>query len=178
LYREDSAAYNQAIMDFGATLCTPAKPQCLSCPLQQGCYAHRNEVMNDFPVRTKKITVKNRYFGYVFLEYNDEIWLHKRGAGDIWENLFEPYLVEHTGPISSELINNALTKHDYKGENIECIGSEKQRLTHQLIHFYFFRVCVTEKLMIEHGNWLSRSELEKLAFPKTVVSFFRKFLYF
>ena len=140
LYEEDSAAYNQAIMDLGATVCTPAKPTCNSCPLQTGCYAYRNDVINDLPVRTKKIVVKNRYFGYVVLECNDEIWLRKREAGDIWENLFEPYLLEHTEPISTDWIKNALTQTEYKESTIEYIGSEKQRLTHQLIHFYFFRI--------------------------------------
>jgi A/G-specific adenine glycosylase len=32
--------FNQALMDFGATLCTARKPQCLLCPMQAACKAY------------------------------------------------------------------------------------------------------------------------------------------
>ncbi len=173
LHQEDSAAYNQAIMDFGATVCIPAKPGCSSCPLQEGCYAFRNNVTNSFPVRSKKLTIKTRHFGYVILECNGEIWLHKREAGDIWENLHEPYLIEHTGPVDAEFVKNELAQYQYAlNGHIQHISTEKQRLTHQHIHFYFFHVRLTQKLPIAHGNWLSKKQLGKLAFPKSLFKVF------
>ena len=32
--------FNQALMDFGATLCTARKPKCLLCPMRDGCAAY------------------------------------------------------------------------------------------------------------------------------------------
>jgi A/G-specific adenine glycosylase len=180
LYTHDSAAYNQAIMDLGATICTPARPNCTSCPHQMSCYAHIKNVTDSFPVRTKKLTIRNRYFGYVVLQHENQIWLRKRAGGDIWENLFEPYLIEYDKPIAAEDLPSLLTQqlHIANTTAIEYLHSEKQRLTHQLIHFSFFRVLLEEKLTLNDGNWVDKSIIEKIPFPKTVISFFRKNLYF
>jgi A/G-specific adenine glycosylase len=43
--------FNQALMDLGATICTPRKPQCERCPLKASCLAYREGQQNDLPVR-------------------------------------------------------------------------------------------------------------------------------
>lgn len=179
LYVKDSAAHNQAMMDLGATVCMPARPNCSICPLQTGCYAAIHDVVGTFPVRTKKIHVRNRHFTYIILECDNHIWLRKRGEGDIWENLYEPYLIEHGEP-ATMVTENACKIFNITSSDatIEFLSNVKQRLTHQLIFFSFYRLVLNEKLPIDGGNWVSTSQLEKLAFPKTVVSFFRKNLYF
>ena len=54
--------YNQAIMDFGATVCTPVSPQCLLCPLADRCQAHLHGRVENFPVKQQKTKVASRYF--------------------------------------------------------------------------------------------------------------------
>ena len=178
----NSAAYNQAIMDLGATVCTPRNPTCDSCPLQQKCVALRQHLIDILPVKSKKLVVKNRYFNYFVLLWNDEIWIQKRTGRDIWENLYEPFLIETTdekqpGEITEDEVFLRLNIID---DNIEFTGSSVQRLTHQLIHakFYTLRVSVKPLLKNENGIWLNIKELKKIAFPKTVVSFLEKNLYF
>jgi len=41
--------YTQAIMDFGATLCTRSKPDCNTCPLQNNCQAFAKDRVNELP---------------------------------------------------------------------------------------------------------------------------------
>ena len=55
------AAYNQAIMDFGAIQCTPSSPNCLSCPLQESCSAFRSNLVSDLPVKQKTLKVRERH---------------------------------------------------------------------------------------------------------------------
>src|SRR5690606_31271861 len=43
--KEDPSSFNQAIMDFGATICTPKSPACLICPVQEHCRADRKSVV-------------------------------------------------------------------------------------------------------------------------------------
>ena len=43
--------YNQAIMDFGATQCTPGQPDCSQCPLTELCLAFKNNCVDTLPVR-------------------------------------------------------------------------------------------------------------------------------
>ncbi len=46
--------YAQAMMDLGATLCTPRKPTCSLCPLTAGCAARRAGTPEDYPVKRAK----------------------------------------------------------------------------------------------------------------------------
>jgi A/G-specific adenine glycosylase len=60
------ADYNQAIMDFGAILCTPSSPQCPTCPLQETCVAFREGRVGELPVKEKKLVVKTRHLVYIY----------------------------------------------------------------------------------------------------------------
>lgn len=86
--------YNQAIMDFGATCCTPQTPQCLRCPMKNFCVAFAKGQQEKLPVKTQKTKISSRYFHYIYVMQGKSTWLHKRGAGDVWQNLYEPPLVE------------------------------------------------------------------------------------
>lgn len=94
LDKKRSGDYNQAIMDFGATVCTPAAPQCLVCPLAAVCRALADGRVEQLPVKAQKTKISNRYFHYIYVKQGENTWLHKRGAGDVWQNLYEPPLVE------------------------------------------------------------------------------------
>lgn len=177
----DSAGYNQAIMDLGATVCTPALPKCSKCPLQAKCTAFRQGTVQLLPVRSKKQAVRNRYFHYLLLVDGDAVWIRKRDGKDIWQNLHEPYLVEYDAPLDTK----ALAGHSSFGSlgvKTEPVyeGMLKQKLTHQLIETRFFTVQLktTANRHLEGGNWVKFSDLKKLAFPKTIVSFLEKKLYF
>lgn len=51
LDRERPAAFNQAVMELGATVCLPKNPQCLLCPIAAKCAARRAGTQNQFPVK-------------------------------------------------------------------------------------------------------------------------------
>lgn len=183
LDKNNSAAYNQAIMDLGATVCTPASPKCNECPLQKNCFAAAHNATALFPVRSKKITVKQRHFNYVAILHNNHIWVKKRNEGDIWSHLYELLLLESESPLTSTDLKKQLTQLGISGKNMveEKEFNSQQRLTHQLIHAYFYSVNVSDTASLSlpaDGIWVSINELKKLAFPKTLVSFFRKKLYF
>lgn len=46
--------FNEALMDFGATLCMPKSPKCTACPLQQDCLAFAEDKVSELPVRNAK----------------------------------------------------------------------------------------------------------------------------
>jgi A/G-specific adenine glycosylase len=179
---KNSAAYNQAIMDLGATICTPANPQCEDCPLQQKCVAYHRQLIDILPVRSKKQTISKRYFHYLLIKWEEKLWIRKRTGKDIWENLHEPYLVETGEPMTEkEIIKTRLFKKiNINHSHIKYDGRSSQRLTHQLIEARFFSITPDKKPDIKDlsGNWVSFSELNKTAFPKTVLSFLEKNLYF
>ncbi|WP_428056234.1 A/G-specific adenine glycosylase [Candidatus Avelusimicrobium fimicolum] len=117
--------YNQAIMDFGATVCTPVSPQCLLCPLADRCQAHLHGRVENFPVKQQKTKVSSRYFHYIYIEQGEDTWLHRRGAGDIWQNLYEPPLLE-TSTEADELPKVAwLKKPELLAEPVKHVLSHR-----------------------------------------------------
>ena len=87
-------AFNQAMMDFGATWCKPRQPRCAECPLASRCVALATGQVADLPVKSKKMERKERYFAYLVLRWQGDTWLRKRTAKDIWQNLFEFPMLE------------------------------------------------------------------------------------
>ncbi len=87
LNKNGSAAYNQAIMDLGATVCTPRNPTCSACPLHKKCIAYEQGLTGLLPIKSKKTAVKTRYFNYLLLQWKDMLWIHKRTGNDICQSL-------------------------------------------------------------------------------------------
>ena len=89
-----ASAFNQAMMDFGATWCTPRSPRCIDCPVADTCDALHTGRINQLPVKEKKLKVKERHFAYIYIRYKGKTALRRRPAGDIWQGLWEPLFVE------------------------------------------------------------------------------------
>lgn len=85
------AAYNQAMMDFGAIQCTPQSPKCLLCPLAETCEAMRTNRVAELPVKQKTLKVKTRHLSYIYIRCKGMTAIRRRGEGDIWQGLWEPF---------------------------------------------------------------------------------------
>ncbi|MDQ6813597.1 MAG: A/G-specific adenine glycosylase, partial [Bacteroidota bacterium] len=73
LYKKDSAAFNQAIMDFGATICKPQIAECQACILQSECVAYNHGLVNKLPVKEKRLIKRKRFFTYFIFIVNDGV---------------------------------------------------------------------------------------------------------
>ncbi len=103
------AIFNQAIMEFGALHCTPQSPNCDNCPIKRSCVAFSEESQNLYPVKTKKTVVRKRYFYYLVFEHKGKLLLKQRGPKDIWQGLFDFYLIESKRTISLENLKQSNT---------------------------------------------------------------------
>jgi A/G-specific adenine glycosylase len=89
LNTEDPGTYNQALMEFGALVCTPKKPQCDICIFNDTCYALQKKAIDKLPVKVKKLKVKKRYFNYLVVDNKGASTMVKqRRQKDIWMNLY------------------------------------------------------------------------------------------
>ena len=89
-----AAEFNQAIMEFGALQCTPAKPDCLFCPMQSQCWAFQHGQVALLPVKSKAKASRTRYFHYFVLRHGEQLYLKERASGDIWQGLYDFALAE------------------------------------------------------------------------------------
>jgi A/G-specific adenine glycosylase len=175
LDKSDPAGFNQAIMDFGATICKPLSPLCIGCPLLDTCVAHQKGLVNSLPVKNKKPEKKQRYFCYFIFRKGKKVWISQRNERDIWQNLHEFWLFEVATKIDFQqfvpenILNDVQVSFDTA---VEVGGIYKQALTHQQIFSRFFLIDLkTIPPGFKDGKWVNRSEMEKAAFPKTITLF-------
>ena len=148
LPRGKAAAWNQALMDFGALQCTPQSPRCLLCPLQESCYALRTGKIDGLPVKEKKLKRRERFFTYYLLRNNGRTAIRQRKAGDIWQGLWEPFLKEEPFPKEEAEI--------------------KHVLTHQTIYARMMATEATDNDLPEGYQWTDFSDIANYALPRLV----------
>lgn len=100
----DSAAHNQAIMEFGAMQCTPKSPQCESCIFRSQCYAFGKNMVNVLPVKSLKVKVKTIFMYYFVMKHNGYVTMQQRGEDSIWKRLYEFPLLESGVAIESDAV--------------------------------------------------------------------------
>jgi A/G-specific adenine glycosylase len=86
--------YNQALMDFGATHCTPQQPKCPACLLRPHCVAFQQNKVAELPLKSKRLVKKDRFFVYLVVRHKGDTFVRKRSRKDIWQNLWEFPLLE------------------------------------------------------------------------------------
>jgi A/G-specific adenine glycosylase len=86
-----AAIYTQAIMDFGATLCTRARPLCMHCPLREGCVAWRTGRVEALPAPRHRAARPERQVVMLLLERADgSLLLQRRPPQGVWAQLWVP----------------------------------------------------------------------------------------
>ena len=170
-----SALYNQAIMDFGATVCKPA-PDCGTCFFNTYCKAFIEGKQLALPVKEKKTLVKKRWFNYVVLKNGDRYAIKQRLSKDIWQSLYEFPLIETEKKTTKKNIllqfekNYSLDMGDYTAT--EKPNAYQQRLSHQLIYFQFIKIQLSKITPPLHKlNWLTLDELKNYPFPRTLQTY-------
>ena len=155
--------FNQAMMDFGALQCTPANPDCLTCPLSAGCKALASGRVAQLPVKRAKTAVKERYLSYIYIRCEEMTAIRQRGAGDIWQGLWEPLVIEH----SSAQRTDGWPEWLDKGR----LQPLKQGFRHQLTHrtlltdFYLYEADRLPSLP-DGYRWIKERDLAKVAKPR------------
>lgn len=175
LDREQPGIYNQAIMDFGAVVCKPQNPLCASCVQQADCEAFTHNLVNQLPVKQKKLVRKERWLYYFLIEYKGKLYIKQRTARDIWENLFEFVLFESPAAVADITPGMPFLKKLLKGRSFAISSISRmyrQQLTHQTIHGRFIRLSVNEPLpSLDQYQLVDKKQLEKFAFPRFITTF-------
>ena len=166
--KSQSSNYNQAIMDFGAIQCTPASPDCMNCPLMESCVAFRKGRVAELPVKLKTLKVQERRLTYVYIRYQGETAIHRRGEGDIWQGLYEPLLIEN-GEFS--ILNFCVppVASDQRSSAQLIKKNVKHVLTHRILwtDFYLWEPAERPQLP-EDYFWIKEAELDDYAKPRLI----------
>lgn len=187
------AVYNQAMMDFGAIQCTPQSPKCLLCPLAETCEAMRTNRVAELPVKQKTMKVKTRHLSYIYIRCKGETAIHRRGEGDIWQGLWEPFNASDIAEacaspssaqasLSSTKFSTSLTKlSSFKKElaadlhlsNVDALQLLAQDVKHVLTHrilfadFYLLETEAHPQLPDDY-IWIKEEEIEDYGIPRLI----------
>ena len=154
----DAASYNQGMMDFGAIQCTPQSPKCLVCPLAETCEALRTGKVEELPVKNKTLKVKTRHLSYIYIRCKGDVAIHRRGEGDIWQGLWEPYNASDALQLPAFVHNPLLLAKDVK-----------HVLTHRILLADFY-LLETETRPLLPGDyiWVKEDEIEQYGVPRLI----------
>ncbi len=155
LPEEDSASYNQGLMDFGALQCTPLSPGCMTCPLQERCFARRNGQTATLPLKKAAAAVKTRRISYIYIRHAGCTAIRRRGAGDIWQGLWEPLCYED-GPIPP-----------LPGTLHPLRKGVRHQLTHRLLLADFYLLETSRRPDLPEGYfWIKEEALDDYGKPR------------
>ncbi len=172
---DKAGLYNQAIMDFGATICKPQNPLCSECIQRKECQAYRLDQVKNLPVKEKSITRKERWLYYFVIEDANQVLIRLRTSKDIWQNLYEFVLYESTSTIESpeSLLKQLLPGIGYTVQSISRLY--RQQLTHQQVNGCFIRVSVRQVPDVPGGyEKIKRGQLHEYAFPRLINQFLQE----
>jgi A/G-specific adenine glycosylase len=176
---KESDLYNQAMMELGATICTPTKPACLLCPVETFCLAKEQGRQLNLPIKLKKVKVRQRYFYYLVIQKNDQLLLGQRGPKDIWQGLYDfPLLTSEHALDEAALLNQLEETYQLKKDTMafELSKPIKHLLTHQKIEAQFIHIKSDFKGHIAEDiyQYYNHEEVESLPKPVLINNYLKE----
>ncbi|HIK30854.1 MAG TPA: A/G-specific adenine glycosylase [Oscillatoriales cyanobacterium M59_W2019_021] len=173
LDRENPRDFNQALMDLGATLCTPKNPGCLLCPWRTSCKAYNLEKQSEIPMRETRFPLPHKHIGVAVI-WNDrqQLLIDRRLdsglLGGLWE--FPGGKIE-----PGETIEACIAREIQEELGIEVeVGERLITVEHAYTHFrvtlnvHHCRHLHGEPQAIEcqEVRWVTLEEIDRFPFPK------------
>lgn len=175
LDKQHAGIYNQAIMDFGATICKPAAPLCNDCPFRNKCVAFRQDRVAELPLKKNKTAKQSRHLYYLVFRYKAEVYIGKRSETDIWKGLYQFPLIEGSrGQSIKQLRKTEPLKAVYAAISPACkfVDEEtSQQLSHRNITARFVLIdCKSDPgpYLNEEYKAVSIQKLNTFAFPGVI----------
>ena len=118
----------------------------------ESCEALRTGKVSQLPVKQKTLKVKERHLVYIYVRCKGEVAIHRRGAGDIWQGLWEPWLTDEA-PADAILLRQRV----------------KHILTHRILLADFYLWDVDERPTLPDDYiWIKETEFDDYAKPRLI----------
>ncbi len=134
--------FNQAMMELGATVCTPRSPACSSCPVQRLCRACHNGTVALRPTRKTKAAIPLERVHTLVAVHDHCVLIVRRPLRGLLAGLWEYPVITNTA-------------------GFHHIGALTHTFTHKRIEYNVFTTTARVELP---GRWIAVAELPKLAF--------------
>lgn len=163
--RDRPGAFANAMMEMGATMCTPKNPKCLLCPVREGCMGFAQGIAQELPRKAKKKAqrVENRAVLLVFCE--NRVLIVKRQEKLLGGLFVFPDVPEENDPAR---LCRALEALGIRTAYDERLGHARHVFTHLIWEMDVHAVVADEMTHVPGGQWVTRQELAALPLPTAV----------
>lgn len=162
----DIAAYIQAQMDLGATLCTRSKPKCGECPVRSDCIAFQDGRVSELPTSRPRKAVPEKSTTFLLLMHGNDILLEKRPGSGIWGGLWCPPQFDDEVAARDWFVQNGMDASHGKR-----MATFTHTFTHFKLHITPLKIQLARKPLgaAEPGSvWLEVEEALRAAIPTPV----------
>ncbi|QQD85086.1 A/G-specific adenine glycosylase [Jeotgalicoccus sp. ATCC 8456] len=150
----EAGDFNQALMELGATICTPRTPKCVVCPVQAHCEAYKKGEVMAYPVKKKAKAKKEYYYNvYYILNNKNEILLFKQ-EDDLLKGMYELPRFDVDTSIESLEEQYQIQLSQPKGP----IGEHKHVFTHKVWYMDGYIIRTTDR----HSDFVPLDEVKNL----------------
>jgi A/G-specific adenine glycosylase len=160
------AHYTQGVMDLGATVCTPKKPQCMQCPLASSCVAHVEGSPERYPIKTRKLKRTSEQLWLLQMQtQTGEVWLQQRPQTGVWAGLYCLPVFDGFDALQSALPSEL---------HLQLVEGQvfKHVLTHKDLHIHPVQLMLPQVAKLgalqKDGRWVSAEDWPKLGLPAPV----------
>ena len=136
------AVFNEAMMELGATICTPKNIRCDQCPLQEHCHAHKAGSTESVPLPKPRAKQKHVYCASILSTRGDEILVEQRPTPNtvtgMWAGMFQTPTIERED--RSWRVEDVATHLGVGDDALEELGSFTHITTHRIVEFGVYRL--------------------------------------
>jgi A/G-specific adenine glycosylase len=167
---ENPSAFNQALMELGALICTPTSPSCLLCPVRDHCQAFHEGVQTELPIKTKKNSQRDVQLAAVILKNeHGKLLIHKRPQSGLLANLWEFPNIEIQQPILTDRKQIVELFRNTYNMNIKLeksIGQIEHIFSHLIWNITVYTGVISPEFQVgDEWNFVTFDEMEQYAFP-------------
>lgn len=158
-------AFANAMMEMGATMCTPKNPRCLLCPVREGCLGFARGIAQELPRKAKKKAqrVENRAVLLVFAQ--GRVLIVKREERLLGGLFVFPDVLEQSDPAA---LCAALEALGVRAAYDERLGHARHVFTHLIWEMDVYALVADAPAPVPGGQWVTREELAALPLPTAV----------
>lgn len=173
LAKGDAGDYNQAVMELGATVCTPRSPHCSACPIASLCAAKKTGNPEILPIKAKKKPRPHHTLSAGIVWQDNKVLITQRPEngllGGLWE--FPADTQQSKESLQDTCIRGVKTTVGIDIEVLDRFRTIKHAFTHFTITLHTFQCRYTKgkarSITCDNFAWVPLSQLETYAFART-----------
>ena len=147
--------FNEALMELGATVCTPRRPQCDQCPLAAHCRALQHGRVHEIPPAKQPVDRKHVHHHAVVVQRGDRVLVERRPSDGLWSNMWQVPTVEAGRALSQTELRGRLPVNMTR---LEKLARFEHQTTHRRITFHVFE----GRSRTRRGEWHHLDNLDDL----------------